>query len=181
MMKVLRKFGMPKWMSRTISCLSGLILFSGCSTSASFEGPRLGMRFNQPYTGSFGGGQHAGLDIDVPINTPVKSIADGYVRTARTYDIRGISTNVVVIEHANGISSRYLHIDNIKVTAGEQVMQGQVFAYTALNGPGGPFTTRIVPYPHLHLEVYKHYSPINPESLDMKCTGSQYIWPVGCK
>lgn len=172
---------MPKWMVRVVSCLSGIVLFTGCSTVSSYDGPRFGMRFNQPYSGMFGGGHHAGLDLDVRVGTPVKSIADGYVRVANTYNIRGIPTNIVMIDHANGISSRYMHIDKLQVSPGEQVLQGQVFAYTAMNGPGGPFTNQLVPYPHLHLEIYRHNERINPESLNMSCDNTTYIWPVGCK
>jgi len=160
----------------------GSLLLTGCSSTLSLDGnPRLGMKFQQPYSSIFGGGTHAGLDIDVPTNTPVKSIADGYVQIARSYNLRGIPTNIILISHANGISSRYLHIDKLKVTTGERVIQGQVFAYTAMNGPSGPFTTQPVTYPHLHLEVYKYGQQIDPETLNMKCKDSDYIWPVGCK
>jgi murein DD-endopeptidase MepM/ murein hydrolase activator NlpD len=165
-------------MSNIISMLCTLFLFTGCST---VDGnPRLGMKFSQPYPMMYGGGVHAGLDIDVPLNTPVKSIADGYVRIARSYDIRGMPTNIVMIDHANGISSRYLHISKLIVTPGEQVKQGQVFAHTAMNGPGGPFTNQTVSYPHLHLEIYRYTDRINPENLNMACKNSAYIWPVGC-
>ena len=158
--------------------VSLLVLLTGCGTS--FSGPRLGMRFHEPYPPRFGGGLHAGLDIDVPVNTPVKSIAEGTVTFASNIDIRGISTNVIVIGHNNSIYSRYLHIDKLTVKPGDYVKQGDKLAVTAMNGPGGPFTNSLVPYPHLHLEIYKDGERINPESLKMSCKDSMYIWPVGC-
>lgn len=168
-------------MYKITSFLIGFLLLTGCQTSSSFsQTPKLGMRFQQAYPVFAGGGLHAGLDIDVPVNTPVKSIADGTVMFASQIDIRGIITNIVVVNHGNSIFSRYLHIDKLTVKQGDKVKQGDQLAVTAMNGPGGPFTNSLVPYPHLHLEIYKNGEKINPEDLKMTCRESVYIWPVGC-
>jgi len=164
-------------LSNIISILCTIFLFTGCSTFDS--NPRLGMKFLQPYPIMFGGGVHAGLDIDVPLNTPVKSIADGIVAGAMTFDIRGMKTNIITIYHGDNLSSRYMHIDRLSVKNGDRVKQGDIIARTALNGPGG-YGNVPVPYPHLHLEIYKNGEKINPENLNMTCKDSTYIWPVGC-
>jgi len=164
-------------MSNIISILCAIFLLAGCSTVGGQ--PRLGMKFSQPYPMMYGGGFHAGLDIDVPLNTPVKSIADGVVTTAMTFDIRGMKTNMIVIHHGNTVYSKYMHIDQLSVKQGNQVKQGDIIARTALNGPGG-YGNVPVPYPHLHLEIYKNGEKMNPENLNMTCKDSSFIWPVGC-
>ena len=113
-----------------------MISIVGCSSLPIT--PMFGMRFQQPYPAFVGGGFHDGLDIDVPLGTQVRSIADGFVSIATTWDIRGNSTNVVMIRHDDGTLSKYIHIDNVTVKRGDKVSKGQQFALTALNGPGGP-------------------------------------------
>lgn len=167
---------------RPLVLLSAMLL-AACaadSTTRSGDGPRLGMRFNQPYPAMFGGGSHAGLDIDVPLGTTVRSPADGTVSVALTMDLRGNATNIVMIDHGGGISSRYLHIDRVTVKPGDKIKQGESFAATALNGPGGPNTSALVPYPHLHFEVYRDGARVDPESLRMGCSGTAFLWPVPC-
>lgn len=154
-------------------------LLCACSTVRGDQ-PQLGMRFKQPYPAFAGGGEHDGLDIDVPLGTPVRSPADGLVVISTVYDIRGNKTNVVMIRHSNGLITRYLHIDKVRVKRGDEVKRGQVIAVTALNGPGGPNTNMAVPYPHLHLEVIKDSRLIDPMSLGMSCKDSTWLWPVGC-
>ncbi len=165
-------------MTNIISILCTVFLFTGCSTVD--RNPVLGLKFLQPYPMMYGGGLHAGLDIDVPLNTPVRSIADGTVTTAMTFDIRGMKTNIIVINHENTVYSKYIHIDRLSVKHGDRVKQGDIIAKTALNGPGGLTGNIPVPYPHLHLEIFKNGERINPESLNMTCKNSTYIWPVGC-
>ena len=140
----------------------------------------LGMKFKQLYPASCGGGEHDGLDIDVPLGTPVRSPADGLIVISTVYDIRGNKTNVLMIRHGNGLITRYLHIDKVRVKRGDEVKRGQVIAVTALNGPGGPNTNIAVTYPHLHLEVIKDSRLIDPEIMNMSCGEVGWLWPVGC-
>lgn len=164
--------------------IGSIFVLAACVTMEIKGPPILGLKFNEPYPAMYGGGIHTGLDIDVPLGTPVRSIADGDVIAAFTMDIRGFSTNVVLIRHADGVMSRYLHIDKLSITAGQRVLQGQQFAVTALNGPGGPSSTslgyKIVPYPHLHLEIYKGDDLVNPLDLPLDCEPTKWRWPVGC-
>ena len=164
---------------------SVILMLSACSTPEFSGPPLLGLKFNEPYPAMFGGGVHIGLDMDVPLRTPVRSIADGEVLASTTIDIRGFPTNVVSIIHSDGVISRYLHIDTLSVKAFDKVRQGQQIALTALNGPGGPSSTssghKLVPYPHLHLEVFKGGKLIDPTSLPLACGETKWRWPVGCK
>jgi len=147
---------------------------SACSTIV--EGPpQKGMKFRDLYPASFGGGIHAGLDLDVPLGTKVKSIADGTVTFVNS------DPPYVYIKHPDGISAMYYHVDAILVKSNQSVKKGEVIAATAMTGKGGPNTSAPVPYPHLHLELTKDSVNIDPESIGMSCEGQTWTWPVGCE
>ena len=169
-------------MTRTVPRF--LLIFSifigACATPELSGPPRLGMKFMDVYPPQFGGGTHDGLDLDAPLGTPVRSIADGVVALSTTYDLRGNLTNVVLIQHKDRTASRYLHIEKVLVKRGDEVKKGQQIAVLGLNGPGGPNTSARVPYPHLHLEVYRNDRLIDPLLLKMDCKEGDWRWPIGC-
>lgn len=154
-------------------------LLSGCAVGGPSNGPRFGMKFQEPYAAFVGGGRHDGLDLDVPLGTPVRSIGDGVVGVIMTRGVGPIKTNFVMIRHPDNTLSRYIHIDKITVKQGETVKRGQAFAVTALNGTSGPNTNAPVSYPHLHLEIFRD-DLVDPESLHMSCGEAGWRWPVGC-
>lgn len=74
---------------------------------------------------------HRGVDLDVPVGSPVRSPADGVVVAAGTVVDRG----VVSIQHGN-LRSTYEPVDPT-VTRGQSVVRGQVIAtVTAGHSPG---------------------------------------------
>lgn len=86
--------------------------------------------------------RHQGLDIGITPNSPIYSAEDG------TAVLAGWSTgygNNVIIDHGNGIKTRYAHLNRIFVKAGETVDKGQVIG---LSGSTGWSTG-----PHLHFEI----------------------------
>lgn len=88
---------------------------------------------------------HNGIDISVPIGTPIKAIADGKVVEARRADGYG---KFVVIEHTvNGkpVTSEYGHISRWIVSPGQWVKQGTVIAYSGNEGYSEG--------PHCHLTI----------------------------
>jgi len=88
---------------------------------------------------------HNGIDIAVPVGTPIKAIADGKVVEARNADGYG---KFVVIEHTiNGqtMTSEYGHILNWVVSKGQFVKQGQIIAYSGNEGASDG--------PHCHLTI----------------------------
>ena len=88
---------------------------------------------------------HNGIDIAVPVGTPVKAIADGTVVAARPADGYG---KFVVIEHSlNGqiITSEYGHISKWIVSKNQIVKQGQIIAYSGNEGYSFG--------PHVHLTI----------------------------
>lgn len=89
---------------------------------------------------------HNGLDIAVPIGTPVNTIADGKVIAvgpARGYG------NWVAIDHGiiNGtrVTSEYGHLSSWNVSYGQNVKQGEIIASSGNTGSSDG--------PHLHLTI----------------------------
>ena len=103
-----------------------------------------------PFSGE-GGGFHAGVDITAESGTPVHAAADGIVFRA---EFSGKYGRLVVIEHGNGMTTRYAHLSKFEVIPGEEIRRGQVIG---LSGASGHVTA-----PHLHFEVRQGGSPVNP-------------------
>jgi murein DD-endopeptidase MepM/ murein hydrolase activator NlpD len=86
---------------------------------------------------------HKGIDIGVPLGTPVVSAADGVVTFAG--EENGYGTHVEV-QHADGVITTYSHLSHVDVVVGQQVKAGQLIAHS---GDTGHSTG-----PHLHFEVH---------------------------
>jgi murein DD-endopeptidase MepM/ murein hydrolase activator NlpD len=99
---------------------------------------------------------HQGIDYVAPAGTPVSATADGKVIFAGQ---KGQYGRLVVIRHRNGYQTSYGHLSRIKVKNGANVAQGQVIAYV---GSSGMSTG-----PHLHFELRKNHSPVNPRKADI--------------
>lgn len=82
---------------------------------------------------------HSGVDIGVPLNTPVKSPGPGIVSKIWKDDLNG---NALRIAHTNGFSSGFAHLNSIQVQEGQRVKAHQP---VALSGNTGRSTG-----PHLH-------------------------------
>lgn len=94
---------------------------------------------------------HAGVDIAVPFDTPVKAARAGTVTFAATAGNYGL---LVKIGHADGTETRYAHNGNLLVRTGERVEQGQIIA---LAGSTGLSTG-----PHVHFEIREGGSAHDP-------------------
>ena len=86
---------------------------------------------------------HSGIDLLAAAGTPVRAAGAGTV-TFAGWDPGGYG-NLVVIDHANGVSSWYAHLSRIDVTAGAAVTTA---TQVGLVGATGNATG-----PHLHFEV----------------------------
>lgn len=94
---------------------------------------------------------HRGVDLSVPVGTPIVAMASGTVRFAGT--MRGFG-NVVFIDHRAGLMSVYAHLSRIEVRAGESVRTAQQIG---LSGATGDVTA-----PHLHFEVWRYGRQVDP-------------------
>jgi murein DD-endopeptidase MepM/ murein hydrolase activator NlpD len=124
---------------------------------------RFGER-QDPFSGE--GAFHTGVDISAITGTPVHAAADGIVYTAE-YD-SGYG-KMVVIDHGNGIRTRYAHLSAFEVVAGQEVRRGQVIA---LSGNTGHTTSA-----HLHFEVRMGGNAVNPYPYLMKSVMLQQVQP----
>src|SRR5690349_6631409 len=111
-------------------------------------------------TGSFGeridpfngeGAFHSGVDISAGVGQPVVAPADGYITFA---DFLGGYGRAVMIDHGHGITTRYGHLANFAVIAGQHIRRGDTVAYGGLSGRSTG--------PHLHYDVRITDTPVNP-------------------
>jgi murein DD-endopeptidase MepM/ murein hydrolase activator NlpD len=95
---------------------------------------------------------HRGLDFVGSYREKVISPSPGKVVLARWFSDYG---NAIVIDHGNGITTRYGHLSKIKVSEGQRVKTGQVIGH---QGNTGRSTGQ-----HLHYEVRYKNVPLNPK------------------
>ncbi|MBF0426805.1 MAG: peptidoglycan DD-metalloendopeptidase family protein [Magnetococcales bacterium] len=98
------------------------------------------------------GMQNNGIDISVPVGTPVKAAASGVVAYADN-SLPGYG-NMIIVRHGGGYMTAYAHNSKIMVNRGQKVQAGQVIAQS---GQSGRATT-----PRLHFELRKSIKPYNP-------------------
>jgi murein DD-endopeptidase MepM/ murein hydrolase activator NlpD len=101
---------------------------------------------------------HMGVDYAAPTGTPVWAMADGKVTWAGP---KGANGNLVVIEHAGGLTSHYAHLHRIArgVRAGVRVTQKRLIGQVGSTGMSTG--------PHLHFAVRKNGAFVDPRKLKM--------------
>ena len=100
---------------------------------------------------AFGNAGHRGTDIPAPEGTPILAAHSGTVLVSGWNDSYG---NQVLLDNGAGLSTRYAHMTQTAVTAGEAVTAGQVIGYV---GNTGDSTGN-----HLHFEVMQNGVRVNP-------------------
>ena len=98
---------------------------------------------------------HYALDISADIGTPVKSILEGKIIFSEWSVYTGY---VIIVDHGQGIISVYKHNSKALKKQNDFVQAGEVIAYS---GNQGNLSTG----PHLHFELWKNGTPINPQPL----------------
>ena len=96
--------------------------------------------------------KHYAVDVVVPKDTPVKSVADGTVIFSEWTSETGY---VMLIDHSDGLLSVYKHNSALTKEQGDLVKAGEVIA---ISGNAGELTTG----PHLHFELWSDGYPIDP-------------------
>ncbi len=97
---------------------------------------------------------HSGLDIAAPLGTPVQAPLGAKVLLVADMFLNG---KLIVLGHGHGIYSVYAHLNKAKVTEGDVLQTGDIFAEV---GSSGRSTG-----PHLHWGVYFANTKINPLSM----------------
>ena len=103
---------------------------------------------------AFGNAGHRGTDIPAPEGTPILAAHSGTVLVSGWNDSYG---NQVLLDNGAGLSTRYAHMSQTAVTAGEAVTAGQVIGYVGSTGDSTGF--------HLHFEVMQNGVRMNPLEL----------------
>ena len=98
---------------------------------------------------------HFAIDIAADIGTPVKSILDGKILFSEWSVDTG---HVIIVDHGDNIVSVYKHNSKSIKEQNDFVQAGEVIAYSGNQG-------NLSSGPHLHFELWKNGTPIDPEPL----------------
>jgi murein DD-endopeptidase MepM/ murein hydrolase activator NlpD len=100
---------------------------------------------------AYSGKGHNGIDLAIPIGTPVKSSLTGVIVGSGNMDLAGGGRcrsygKWIMVKHPNGLSTLYGHLSLIKVNNNQTVGTGEIIGYSGSTG----YSTG----PHLHFSVY---------------------------
>lgn len=99
---------------------------------------------------------HNGVDYVAPMGTPIMAAGDGKVIES---SMKGANGNYVVIQHSNGIVTKYLHLSKRDVKRGEKVKQGDIVGRLGATGR--------VTGAHLHYEFMVGGVHRNPRTVKL--------------
>lgn len=132
---------------------------SGSNTVVSGNGyfthPCPGMQYQSSYFGEireFEVGGHKGHDYAAAVGTPTYAAAAGRVIIAGYSSSAG---NWVVIDHGNGLTTKYMHHSALYVVAGQYVEKGQQIGAVGSTGQSTG--------PHLHFQVEEYGVAVSPD------------------
>jgi murein DD-endopeptidase MepM/ murein hydrolase activator NlpD len=94
---------------------------------------------------------HKGTDIAMPVGQEVPAARAGRVGFAGELPGYGLT---VVVNHDGGRATRYAHLSELTVGAGDAVVEGQVIARSGATGRATG--------PHLHFELLEDGKPVDP-------------------
>ncbi|KKT83620.1 MAG: Peptidase M23/M37 [Microgenomates group bacterium GW2011_GWC1_44_9] len=95
---------------------------------------------------------HPGIDITAPVGSNIYPLKEGVV-VLISYSKWGYGRSAV-IDHGNGLQTRYAHMGKVFVQEGEKITTDMPVGEVGMTGR----TTG----PHLHLEVLKNERYVNP-------------------
>ncbi len=99
---------------------------------------------------------HNGVDYVAPMGTPIMAAGDGKVIES---SMKGANGNYVVIQHSNGIVTKYLHLSKRDVKRGDKVKQGDIVGRLGATGR--------VTGAHLHYEFVVGGVHRNPRTVKL--------------
>ena len=95
---------------------------------------------------------HEGLDFTAPIGTEIYATGNGVAVKVEPFG-RGYGNNVI-IDHGFGYRTLYAHMSKFNVRQGQRINRGDVIGYVGSTGSSTG--------PHLHYEVWKNGTKIDP-------------------
>ena len=104
---------------------------------------------------------HYGVDFGAPTGTPVRAVADGLVVSAGRNGGHG---NYVKLDHEGPYHTSYSHLSRILVKKGQRVRQGQLVGKVGATG--------LATGPHLHYQMWKNGSYVDPMKIDLPNSAS---------
>ena len=154
----------------TVAALRG----RGTSSNTPTTVPVGDVRFFRPVPGPIGDGfgapraggrKHAGIDFPVAYGTRVGAAGVGTTIFAGWNS--GGYGNLVVVQHRLGYTTWYAHLSQITSYVGEQVSGGTRIGYVGSTG----YSTG----PHLHFEVRKWNTPVDPMPYLLSSTAARVV------
>lgn len=94
---------------------------------------------------------HSGIDIAGSIGDPIYAVMEGEVTASDQIGARG---KYIIIKHANGLETWYMHLNSMTVSAGDKVSKGEQIGTLGNTGRSTG--------PHLHFQVIKQNKAVNP-------------------
>ncbi len=94
---------------------------------------------------------HGGLDLAVPVGTPVRAPAAGVVLETENFFFTG---NTIFLDHGQGLITMYCHLSRFNVKPGDHVRRGQLIAESGATGR--------ITGPHLHWSVILNRDLVDP-------------------
>ena len=94
---------------------------------------------------------HNGVDFNCWTGDPIRAATDGILITAEYYGGYGYT---IIVQHANSISTLYVHLSGYSSQVNDYVVAGEQIGLCG--------TTGLSTGPHLHFEVRQSGIPVNP-------------------
>jgi murein DD-endopeptidase len=94
---------------------------------------------------------HTGVDLAVPVGTPVLAVEAATVRRASQDAING---KVLILDHGRGVTTAYCHNSELLVRPGQRVALGEPIARSGNTGRSTG--------PHLHYQLELSAQPVDP-------------------
>jgi murein DD-endopeptidase MepM/ murein hydrolase activator NlpD len=110
-----------------------------------------GNRINPFHKGTY---HHDGVDYAAPRGTVVVATGNGTVTAVKKSDLQAGYGNYVEISHGHGFITRYAHLEDITIKAGQKISKGTPIG--TVGNSGGSVA------PHLHYEVIRDGDHVDP-------------------
>lgn len=111
-----------------------------------------GVRINPFHKGNY---NHPGADFAASRGTAVVATANGNViKAIKGSTLQAGYGNYVDIQHANGLITRYAHLDDVTVRPGQRVDKGTTIGTVGMSGGSVA--------PHLHYEIIRKGDQVDP-------------------